>query len=231
MSGERWIVIPNWREFQHYRKRDPSWIKSYTRQHADDAYLALTPHRRALLHDLRLAFASHDGQLTLNTRSLSRHLQLRVTMRDLEALNDAGFIAFSASKPLALRYQSASPETETEKSIKPPPPQPPHESATFVAPSLKPAAWPEPEPPPLPPITPPNGRPNERTNLIEQTRIDPFAELSRLPALAIAQAHLAAHDTPAGSLIPELQAILGPRFAELNEDHIDQLLDQAKASV
>src|SRR6266498_1046942 len=107
---QQWIHVRNWRDFQHYKERDPTWIKVYARLMHDDNYLSLTGHQRAVLLGLWLEYASSDGQLLLNTRSLSSRLQLRVSSRQLEALNHAGFIRFSASRPLALRYQRASPE-------------------------------------------------------------------------------------------------------------------------
>ena len=116
---ERWIVVPNWREFQHYKNRDPSWVKAYTRLLDDPEYLELSFHVRGVLLGLWLAYARSDGQLRGNTLALTRQLGgdtgTRVTTRDLERLNHAGFIRFSASKPLALRYQVASPEVEVER--------------------------------------------------------------------------------------------------------------------
>ena len=111
---EQWIVIPRWNEFQHYRRRDPKWIKNYTRQLADDAYMSLTPYQRALLHDLRLTYATHDGQLRDDTARLTRELNYKVVRDSLETLNHAGFISFAASKPLALSKQNASLELEVE---------------------------------------------------------------------------------------------------------------------
>lgn len=102
MREEGWIVVPYWDEFQHRdmaRSDVPPWIKNYTKLLHDDAYLGLTGHQRAVLHGLWLTYASARRQLTLSTRSLTRQLQLRVMTRDLEALNDAGFIQISASKP------------------------------------------------------------------------------------------------------------------------------------
>ncbi len=119
MTPERWIVVPNWREFQHYKNRDPSWIKAYTRLLSNADYIGLSFHVRGVLFGLWLAYARSDGQLLGSTSTLTRQLGgdtgTRVTTRDLAALNDAGFIRFSASKPLALRYQVASPEVEREK--------------------------------------------------------------------------------------------------------------------
>jgi hypothetical protein len=102
MSEERWIVIPRWDDFQHAdaaRSRTLPWIKSWTRLLSDNAYLDLTGHQRAILHGIWLEYARSHCQLTLSTVSLTRRLGLRVTTQHLEALNHAGFIHFSASKP------------------------------------------------------------------------------------------------------------------------------------
>lgn len=124
-DGDRWIVIPHWERYQHYKDRDPPWIKNYTRQLSDDDYLGLSFHQCGVLHRLRLLYAASDGQVRESTATerrrygestatVSRRLGGRVARATLEALSDAGLIAFSASKPLALCYKSASPEAETE---------------------------------------------------------------------------------------------------------------------
>lgn len=128
--NERWIVIPNWHGengeegLQHYRDRDPIWIKNYRRLLVNPDYLNLTAPARALLHGLWLLYASSDGAVPEQTSYLSRALALRVSNTQLEALNHAGFIELSASKPLALRYQRASPEREGEREKEKNPPTP-----------------------------------------------------------------------------------------------------------
>lgn len=100
MNG--YIIIPRWDEFQHRdmaRSSVPPWIKFYTRLLHDENYLALTGHQRAVLHGLWLEYASTRRQLPLSTTSLTARLRLRIMRRDLEALNDAGWIVISASKP------------------------------------------------------------------------------------------------------------------------------------
>jgi len=114
-----WISVRNWRRFQHYdvAKRQPIWIKTYTELLDDDAYRDLTAHQRAVLHGLWLAYASSRCQLRVSSASLSARLNLRVTSRQLEALNHAGWIDIVASKTLADGYQSASPEVEVEVEV------------------------------------------------------------------------------------------------------------------
>jgi hypothetical protein len=117
----RWISVRNWSKFQHYdpAKRVPPWIKAYVELLADEAYLRLSAHRRAVLHGIWLAYASSRCQLPIErltgaprahhaTLSLSSRLQLRVTTADLKALKDAGFLTFVASKTLAEGYHAAS---------------------------------------------------------------------------------------------------------------------------
>jgi hypothetical protein len=105
MIQEGWVVICDWDKYQHYKDRNPVWIRFYTELLADDEYRRLPLGTRSLLCGLWLAFASSHGQLRLDTRSLSQRLAQRVTMAQLERLNDAGWIEVSASKPLAIGYQ------------------------------------------------------------------------------------------------------------------------------
>lgn len=111
-DGELWIVIPHWEEFQHrdVSRSDnvPPWIKAYTKLLSDDDFLDLSHHLRGVLLGLWLEYARSTRQLRDSTVTLTRRLGQRVMTRDLQSLNDAGFITFVASKPLAARQQTAS---------------------------------------------------------------------------------------------------------------------------
>jgi hypothetical protein len=117
-----YISIPNWtgkRGFQHYKDRNPPWIKVYTELLANDDYLDLTGDQRAILHGLWLEYASSSCRLRADTRSLTRRLNLRVTSRQLERLIEAGFIELVARRSQAEGYGIASSrgtreETEAE---------------------------------------------------------------------------------------------------------------------
>jgi len=115
MNEAGWIVIPRWNEFQHYKRRDPTWIKNQLALLHSDEYRELSYSQRGLLHCLWIEYATSHGQVRNNTRTLSRLLGQRVLRPTLDALNHAGFIEVSASKPLALRYQDASLEVEVEE--------------------------------------------------------------------------------------------------------------------
>lgn len=126
-DDDLYIYIPNWsgpKGFQHYKDRDPKWIKNYTRLLSHDAYADLTFHQRGILHGLWMEYARSTRQLRGSTLTLTRRLGQRVTTRDLEALNQAGFIRLVASSALAELYGNACLEVETEKEEEPPlPPQ------------------------------------------------------------------------------------------------------------
>lgn len=125
-SSAGWIVVVGWETFQHYRDRTPIWIKTYLDLLERDEYLDLPPATRGLLHDLWLLTARRSGVVSANTLRLSRVLGCQVRRSQLEALADAGFIAFSASKPVPKPEQNRSRsgprarvEAETEKRERP----------------------------------------------------------------------------------------------------------------
>ena len=121
-----WIVVRNWERFQHYRNRNPVWIKTYLELLDNDAYLGLPPRARALLHGVWMAYARARGELRYEpdaspmrrrygSGALDKRVRMRVYCDDIKRLSDAGFIEVSASKPLASCYQAASVEEEEEK--------------------------------------------------------------------------------------------------------------------
>jgi hypothetical protein len=120
---QRWVVIPNWGKFQHYRDRNPPWVKVYTELLNDPDWLALPPGTRSLLVQLWLVYASSRGRVPLDTRSLSRRLNQRVTIEQLESLSHAGFLHFSASKPASTPLATRARTRETEAETDPPAPQ------------------------------------------------------------------------------------------------------------
>lgn len=111
---EQWIVIPRWDEFQHpdtTRTGNIPWLKTFTRLLSDSSYLDLTAGERALLHGIWLEYARSRSHLRANTLSLSRRLSLNVTAKQLEALNHAGFIEFSASRTASTHASSPASRT------------------------------------------------------------------------------------------------------------------------
>lgn len=103
-------MIPGWDAFQHYRDRNPKWIKDYVEQLDRDEYMGLTLAERGLLADIRKLYARRFSALPGKPATLTRLLNQPVREKQLQRLAQAGFIEFSASKPLAIPYQPARPE-------------------------------------------------------------------------------------------------------------------------
>jgi hypothetical protein len=97
--ADRWIVIPNWDKFQHYKHRNPTWIKVYTELNSDPNWEALTMHQRGLLVTIWIEHARSRGQVRYE--QAQSWVGSGFKHASLEALVDAGFIEVSASRPLA----------------------------------------------------------------------------------------------------------------------------------
>jgi hypothetical protein len=97
-----WIVIPNWDRFQHYKDRDPTWIKDYVSQLHDTDWSGLTLAERGLLQTCRLMFAASDGRCTLEAVSGSLMSRQQRLNDHLASLTEAGLVDLRASRPLAL---------------------------------------------------------------------------------------------------------------------------------
>jgi hypothetical protein len=100
-TPDEWIVIPNWQRFQHYKTRNPPWIKNYRELLHKDEYLDLPLAARGLLHGLWLAYAEWDGRLRVSDLGTAMG-HLRDTHGTLGRLNDAGLLDVVASRPLSL---------------------------------------------------------------------------------------------------------------------------------
>lgn len=108
MSKGLYVWIPNWDSFQHYKDRNPPWIKNHVQLLDHDAYMNLSGHLRGILHSTWMAYARSARRLPGDTLTLTRRLGIKVSRRDLAALNQAGFIELVASDVLAERLQAAS---------------------------------------------------------------------------------------------------------------------------
>ena len=119
------IRIVRWEDFQHYRDRNPPWIKCYRNLLDDPEYRTLSHGARCLLHDLwLLASEGTDGCVHMDSGTLA--WRLRESESDIAGRlseistqmngKSSKWIELDAlaSKALATRKQDAIPETETE---------------------------------------------------------------------------------------------------------------------
>lgn len=130
-----WLTIKNWSEFQHYKDRNPPWIKLHRALLDDYAFAALPDGQKAHLVLLWLFAASQaGGKIPNDAAFLSRKLGTTEPI-DLGNLINAGFLILeqNASNALAeCKHQGASnalafarsreseSETEAEGEKKPP---------------------------------------------------------------------------------------------------------------
>lgn len=104
------LAIKSFEKFQHYRDRNPPWIKLYTALLDDAAFLALPETAQAQLVKLWLLAARMGHPLPNNAKLLSGKIGTPKVFH-LDALIAAGFIVpckQSASDPLAIVDEDAS---------------------------------------------------------------------------------------------------------------------------
>ncbi|SRR6266446_5073309 len=107
------MKIKNWRRFQHYKHRNPAWVKLYGELLDDPQWFRLSGDASKVLVGCWLIARKHNGELP-ETRILA--FQLRISEKDLIAILSQlnHWLEQDASLPLAGCMQSATTETESE---------------------------------------------------------------------------------------------------------------------
>ena len=111
------LIPKNWVKFQHYKDRNPPWIKLHRDLLIDKEFMRLPLASKALAPMLwLLASEDVDGIFEADIDQLEFRLRLsQKELKDgLKPLIDNGFF-LDASTMLAVSLQDAIPETETEK--------------------------------------------------------------------------------------------------------------------
>lgn len=109
MVTTSWLAIKNWETFQHYKDRNPPWIKLHRAVLDDYAFAALPDNQKAHLVLIWLFAASQaGGRIPNDAAFLSRKLGTTDAI-NLENLVNAGFLIpeQDASNTLAERKQDA----------------------------------------------------------------------------------------------------------------------------
>jgi hypothetical protein len=104
--------IVNWRSFQHYKERNPPWIKLHRELLTSRAWISADDANRALMVALMLIAADTDNLIPADPAYIRRRAYLN-TEPDFSRLLEVGFLE-RASTLLATCKQDARPETETE---------------------------------------------------------------------------------------------------------------------
>ncbi|HEY8255462.1 MAG TPA: hypothetical protein VIG39_12520 [Rhizomicrobium sp.] len=105
--------VTNWDQYQHYKDRDPTWIKLYARLLDDYAFATLPDNGKWHLIGIFLLASKQGNRIPGDPRWVRKKIAAR-TRVDLESLRGAGFIEEDASTAPAEAEQAASPEKESE---------------------------------------------------------------------------------------------------------------------
>lgn len=106
-------IVRNWRQFQHYKDRNPPWIKLHFSLLSSRDWVSMNDASRVLAVVCMLIASRNEGQIDGSEAGLA-YLQRVAYLNkkpDLKPLIESGFLE-SASKPLALAHTNARPETE-----------------------------------------------------------------------------------------------------------------------
>lgn len=127
-----YLHVKDWDKFQHYKDRNPVWIKLYTDTFTNYDFMCLQDASKLLAICIwTLAARSSEGKIPADFAYIKNQCGLgdSVTIENLKELVEQGYI-IDASNSLAICYQHAIPEKEretyskeTEKKDIPPPPK------------------------------------------------------------------------------------------------------------
>lgn len=110
-----YLTIKNWAEFQHYKDRNPPWIKLHRTLLYDYEFSCLQDASKLHLILIWLLASQSDGKIPDDPKFIQRRLAL-TSPPNLKQLIELGFLVLehNDSKVLADCKQVAMPETETE---------------------------------------------------------------------------------------------------------------------
>jgi len=110
-----YLQIKNWEKFQHYKERNPPWIKLYHTTLDDYEYSCLQDASKLLLISLWMLAGKMNNKIPADPNWIQQKAMLKNKI-SLKPLIDAGFVTVfkNDSKMIASCYQDDRPETETE---------------------------------------------------------------------------------------------------------------------
>lgn len=115
-----WTVrVLQWREFQHYKDREPPWIKLHRKLIHKPGWRRLRGSAAKLLVDVWvLAAGNKEGELDMGIADIAYHVRRPVpaVLIDLRSLAECGFLEVGKQMlaDASVGQASADPETETE---------------------------------------------------------------------------------------------------------------------
>ena len=116
-SSLTFFSIRNWEKFQHYKKRNPPWIRLYQSLLRQREYQKLSDTARSHLIGIFILAAQHSNQIPNDPEWLQHELCTKHPI-DLKTLSDSGWIILSeqdASVALAECTQVAAPDPDNSE--------------------------------------------------------------------------------------------------------------------
>jgi hypothetical protein len=109
------IQVKNFERFQHYKHRNPPWIKFYNDLLDNYEFAGLPDASKAHLLAIWLLASRYNNEIPADPQWIARRINANEPV-NLELLKELGFVVEiqRRSKLLAKRKQNALPETETE---------------------------------------------------------------------------------------------------------------------
>lgn len=112
---QKFLSVKNFEQYQHYKHRNPPWIKLYKSILTDPGFMKLSTEAKYLYLGL-LILASETGNRVLNDHSYIAHrLCIDPSRIDLNPLYKEGFL-LACSNTIRRYHALSETETETEKS-------------------------------------------------------------------------------------------------------------------
>lgn len=127
--------IRNWKKYQHYKKRNPPWVKLHTSIFASDDWASLPDNSKLVMVICIMVASKFEGHLPKSCGVIQRFAYLRRKV-NLKPLIDCGFlvktqadasIALANARPETEHIERAETETEHKVSIDASPPAQPQE--------------------------------------------------------------------------------------------------------
>lgn len=137
----QYLRVKNWEEYQHYKNRNPPWIKLHTKILNDRAFTALSQSSRGVLMQLWILASENEGIIPFDLEEIKFRLRDGgIKLEQIKQLIDLKFLKI-CKQTLAdanTVQADASPETETETEgeTEKKPPKSPFKIPDWVDPKL-----------------------------------------------------------------------------------------------
>jgi hypothetical protein len=124
MTAKKNIRLVNWERFQHYKHRNPPWIKLYCEMLSSQTWVTLDDSNRVLAFAVLMLAARHDNKIPMDPAYIRRVAYLNsdpdfaslLGINFIEIVEDASNMLAPCEHDASNLHQNALPETEKRQS-------------------------------------------------------------------------------------------------------------------